>query len=358
MSVVRRFGIVLGYLVVNVIALAACGGPTTPTTVTPPVVTADPPRITCPASQTAQSPDGGAMTVTFAPTVANGQLPVSTICTPLSGSAFSIGQRTVTCTVTDALQRAASCSFLVTVLNPPVLASTAFLAFGDSITYGEDGQNSIAPSRSLMSARVHPSVQFPLAQQYPQELQQSLDARYTAQMPLVANQGKPGESAGDPATLIRFMGLTSTRAYSVALILEGSNDIFYGDASQEPSAIDGLRAMIRNAKGLGIRPYLATIPPMNPVACDPVCRGRDGSSLVSGLNDSIRALAATEGVTLVDVNQGFANNLTLIGPDGLHPNADGYAKIAELFLQSIKQTLETSSAASGVVNLRRSSAAR
>ena len=47
-----------------------------------------------------------------------------------------------------------------------------------------------------------------------------------------------------------------------------------------------------------------------------------------GFNDSVRALAATEGVTLVDVYQAFGGNLALLGPDGLHPSADGYAKIA------------------------------
>ena len=61
-----------------------------------------------------------------------------------------------------------------------------------------------------------------------------------------------------------------------------------------------------------------------------------------GLNDSIRALAASEGVTLVDVNQGFS--FGLLGIDGLHPNADGYAKIADVFYGAIKSTLETSPA--------------
>ena len=48
---------------------------------------------------------------------------------------------------------------------------------------------------------------------------------------------------------------------------------------------------------------------------------------------------------LVDVYQGFGGNLALVGPDGLHPSADGYAKIADLFFTAIKQTLETPVAA-------------
>jgi hypothetical protein len=40
-----------------------------------------------------------------------------------------------------------------------------------------------------------------------------------------------------------------------------------------------------------------------------------------------------------------------LGPDGLHPSGDGYAKIADLFFTAIKSTLETSSS-SGVRTLR------
>jgi lysophospholipase L1-like esterase len=103
--------------------------------------------------------------------------------------------------------------------------------------------------------------------------------------------------------------------------------------------------MIRDARSRDIRPYLATIPPMNPAACSPVCRGL-AWSLVSGFNDSVRGLAMAENVPLVDVYQGFEGNFALLGPDGLHPSAEGYAKIAELFFTAIKQTLEVPSMSS------------
>ena len=339
---------------VAAIVLDACGGTTAPTRVPVPVpITPDPPKITCPASQSAQSVDGtGGATVSFnTPTVVSGQAPMTTTCTPAAGSSFAVGQKTVTCTVTDALQRADSCSFLVTVLNPPMLSTTSFLSFGDSITAGEDGQNSVAPSSSVMSSRFHPAVLFPFAQRYPQELQQLLVDRYKTQSPFVDNQGVPGEAASDPVALRRFTSLTASRKYSVALIMEGTNDLYDRDDHIFPFAIDGLRSMIRDAKGKGIRPYLATIPPMNPSACVPVCRGLPWS-LVSGFNDSVRTLATTEGVTLVDVYQGFNGNLALVGPDGLHPSSEGYAKIADLFFASITQTLETSSASSVVTRHR------
>jgi len=280
-------------------------------------------------------------TVAFAaPTIASGQAPVVTNCTPSTGSPFTVGQKTVNCQATDALQRTDSCSFVVTVLEPPKLTTTSFLAFGDSITAGEDGQNSTASSVATMSARLHPSVLFPQAQRYPQELQQSLASRYKTQNPTVANQGNPGELARDRGTLARFSSLTSSRQYSVVLIMEGTNDLYDRDDRVVPLAIEGLRQMIRDARSRNIRPYLATIPPMNPAACSPVCRGL-AWSLVSGFNDNVRGLAASEAVPLVDVYQGFGGNLALVGPDGLHPAADGYAKIADLFFTAIKQTLET-----------------
>jgi len=341
------------------VMLASCGGSTTPTQVPPPPPpTPDPPKITCPAPQTVQSTDGASATVTFAaPSIANGQAPVVTTCTPSTGSPFTVGQKTVSCQVTDALQRTDSCSFVVTVLEPPKLTATSFLAFGDSITLGEDGQNSTASSVASMSARLHPSVLFPQAQRYPQELQQSLAARYKTQTPTVTNQGNPGEMAGSRGTLSRFSSLTSSRQYAVVLIMEGTNDLFDRDDRLVPAAIDGLRQMIRDAKSRSMRPFLATVPPMNPAACSPVCRGL-AWSLVSGFNDNVRALAASEGVPLVDVYQGFGGNLALVGPDGLHPSADGYAKIADLFFTAIKQNLEVPPAPSALSLLRAPSGRR
>ena len=102
---------------------------------------------------------------------------------------------------------------------------TSFLSFGDSITAGEDGQNSVAFDRTIMSSRFHPFVLFPIDQRYPQELQQELASRYKTHSPTVSDQGNPGEAASDPATLRRFTSLTSSGRFSVALIMEGTNDL-------------------------------------------------------------------------------------------------------------------------------------
>ena len=103
--------------------------------------------------------------------------------------------------------------------------------------------------------------------------------------------------------------------------------------------------MLRTAKGLGVRPYLATVPPMNPAGS----RGRLGYAAVPPLNDQIRLLASSEGVTLVDVYLAFNGNLTLLGNDGLHPNAAGYELIARTFFTALRTTLEVSGPAAAPI---------
>ena len=61
----------------------------------------------------------------------------------------------------------------------------------------------------------------------------------------------------------------------------------------------------------------------------------------------------SENVPLVDVYQGFNGNLGLLGPDGLHPSAEGCVKIADLFFSAIKQTLEVPSATTVQTTYRR-----
>jgi lysophospholipase L1-like esterase len=331
------------------LSLLGCRSPTTPI---PPDST-NPPKITCPAPLTLQSPNGLAMPVTYGTaTVTDGKAPVNAGCTPVSGATFPVGESTVTCTATDSLQRSAMCTFNVTVVPPPLLRETSFLAFGDSLTWGEDGRNS-ATSSSASSLRIRPYVRLPLPETYPGALQQRLASTYPTQTPIVFNAGNPGESVTDSGTFGRFTRLTSSGQYRVVLIMEGSNDLGDRDAAIVPSVIQGLRQMIGDAKSRGIRPFLATVPPMTPGGSRALAW-----SLVGPFDDRIRELAANESVTLVDVFQGFGNDFTLIGSDGLHPNAQGYAKIADLFFAAIRQTLEVSSVAVSVASQPRRSVTR
>ncbi len=181
-------------------------------------------------------------------------------------------------------------------------------------------------------------------------------ARYKVQLPTVKNEGKPGEAVTDPGTLPRFVVLTSSRQYEAVLIMEGTNDLQKAHnaaslSSQEGilgSAAAGLRQMVGDAKSRGLRPLLATIPPMNPSGS----RGAVyGAELVSSFNDRIRSVAAAENITLVDVQLAFGGNLALLSSDGVHPNADGYNTIAGAFFDAIRRTLENrTSVASSIMS--------
>jgi lysophospholipase L1-like esterase len=287
-------------------------------------------------------------------TVAGGAPPVAVSCTPASQAVFPIGSTTVTCTATDTRQRTASCTFGVTVLAAPTISATRFVAFGDSITSGQNGANSLTGLGE--SARIYPRVFFPASKTYPGVLQQLLASRYTTQTFVVANQGNPGERVADSATLSRFSNAVSGGQMEAVLIMEGANDLADRDARITSSVIANLRLMLRDAKSRNLRPFLATIPPEVPGG-NPE-RGL-GWSLVVPFNNELRALAASEGVTLVDVYAALASDTTrYVGFDGLHLTEEGYAKVADAFFTSLKSTLErpptlSSSPSRAVVSSRR-----
>ena len=283
---------------------------------------------------------GDAITVVYSsPSVVGGTSPIATACTPASGSTFPLGSTTVSWTATDAQQRASTCTLTVTVTAPPRIRRTKVVAFGDSITLGQDGQDSLtvrSPGPLTFLKSVYLS-----GREYPTVLLAALQARYTLQAGalVMTNQGLSAEPAGDPTTLTRFTSAIS--GTQVVLILEGSNDLYNGfrDSLTVEAGLTCLQRMVRAAKAAGVVALLATVPPMNPTGCTPACRGFS-AALVPAFNDRIRLLAATENVTLVDVYKEFNGDLTLISPDGLHPNAAGYERIASAFFQSIKGTLE------------------
>ena len=334
------------------VSLLACGhGSTAPTSTAP--------SITCPiAPAPVESLDGSAQPVSFpAPTVTGGQAPLNTTCAPNSGSTFTVGTTTVNCTTSDAQARTASCSFPVIVEPPPVLPVSTFLAFGDSITWGEDGRD----PASVNALGQHVYVQL-VGQTYPDDLQSDLQARYKQQQVSVTNAGCPGETLSDPgrfsdkvncrgireddpSAFRRFTSLASLHQWDVVLLMEGSNDVNLaaGDSTVLPVAIGYLRQMIDAGKANGMRVLVATVPPMVPPGAFSRAKG---AAVVPTFNDQVRALATSEGVPLADVYQAFGSDApTLIGFDGLHPNPDGYKRIADTFFAAIKNSIETQPAA-------------
>ena len=342
-------------LIVLALGAAAChhGSPTQPCTSADcaPVQTLS---LVCPSdvSLTTPAPTVTSTTVPYGtPTVTGGTPPVSSNCTPASSSVFASGTTMVTCTATDSIARAATCSLGVTVNVPaspiPMLQGTTLLAFGDSITAGDNGCNNPC------------TLSIDEATSYPKVLNRLLSARYTRQTIYVDSEGKGGETAVDGAG--RLGGLLGGSVPDALLLLEGVNDF---DNDESPSqVISALRSDVEAAKGSGVkRIFLATLTPE-------IARGLRAYGLPTDLyttNDLIRSLAAQEGVVLVDafaaLNVDLLANVadpqvwtqTTNGPeqgDGLHLTIAGRAALAQAFLAAIEANFEVTPSTPGTQRL-------
>lgn len=316
---------------VCLVTTASCGGSTTSPTPPPP-----PPTLTlsCPAPLTLTSPSGAPTSVHYGTvTSTGGTAPVQLSCTPANDAIFPIGTTTVSCTGTDAKNVTAACTFAITVTAPPRIALTSFLAFGDSMTAGE------ITDPTALGTLFDKLVVVP-SKAYPADLLLELSTRYTAQTIQVTNAGLSGEPVESPGTLPRLNSYLSGGAYQALLLMDGANDINSRDSKSIAPTVAGMDQMIKAAKGRGLRVFLATLPPQNPLGS----RGT-GAILLQPYNDALRNLAAADGATLVDVFQAFNGDVTtLIGVDGLHPTTAGYQRIADTFFASLRQTLELPSA--------------
>lgn len=288
--------------------------------------------ISCSESIARGTINAGGLSVAYSePEVRGGQNPVNVACDKESGSMFPIGQTTVTCTATDALQREARCTFGVTVTKLPQLSRLRYMAFGDSITAGEITFPVSAGSTPLISKQVIvPSASYPTV------LQRLLRARYQFQADqiTVGNHGVGGERANDSRN--RFFSVLNSTRPEVVLILTGHNDIPGGQDGAASGAANEVRIMAQGARTQGARVFIATPVP-----------GRPGGNrtidpfLLLDYAGRMRHVAAQEGAVLVDLHAAMLPDVVrYIGVDGLHPNEAGYARIAELFLEAIQRELE------------------
>lgn len=324
--------------------LVACGSHKTDNSPPPPPV--GNPKIACPANQTVVAP-GSSIVVSYPPPVAtDGTPPLTTTCKPASGTSFPIGVNDVVCTTSDAIERQATCTFQVTVTPAPLVKGTNFLAFGDSITAGEVTN----PTYLLV---VRPDLS------YPTDLQKLMTGRYISQTVSVTNCGQPLETADDGVDRLRSVlaggscdsTLQTGRrtlgggAFDALLLLEGINDLNSGDPSSIGVVRNALQTDIRNARSAGVQQvFLSTLTPAFAF----------GGNMVPAMNDQIRALAASEGVVLVDAYAAFGGqSTTLIGVDGLHPTTEGYQALAQTFFAQIQANFETPMTSAGVRRKRR-----
>lgn len=196
------------------------------------------------------------------------------------------------------------------------LAATSFLAFGDSITYGTVAVSSLGGFRLVGTP-----------DSYPTQLESLLVAGYPYQTIAMDNQGYPGERSEEG--VMRLPGTLAATTAEVMLLLHGANDldaIGLGVGSIPESAAN-IDSMVQQAQAAGLTVILANLPPEDPILRD------IAAPLVPQLNQAIATVAATRQVHLIDLYAGM--DLSLIGPDGLHPTPLGYQRIADLFFGAI-----------------------
>jgi lysophospholipase L1-like esterase len=196
--------------------------------------------------------------------------------------------------------------------------TNVYMAFGDSITFGE-GSNDGSGYRSYLEANLR---------------------SYWGGTASVRNEGKSATRSNAGAG--RIGGSLDRTRPAYTLILYGTNDwndIECRDDRFPCYTIDSLRSMIRDARSVQSNPILGTIIPVNPAFADRQATERN--DWVKRMNDQIRALARTERVAVADLHAAFLRQASLppLYTDFLHPNEQGYALIAQEFLRGITQPL-------------------
>ena len=284
-------------------------------------------QITCPASIVVPQVITSAEIVSYPiPATSGGAAPVTTVCSPLSGTMFPLGDTTVQCTATDRNGRQAGCAFSVS-LRHRELAVTRFLAFGDSLTEGENGRPGF--------------IDTPNA--YPTFLQRMFAERVPQQSITVVNAGRGGERVTENDERLKDrIGATQAQ---VLLLLEGINDLAGGVSPASVAA--ALRDSIETARDRGAQyVFVSTLLPTATDNClnqagAPRCRGGDiPIPRIVETNQMIRELTPAEGAHLVDPFDEFmANRATFIDIDGLHLRPDGNRALASAFLSRILERI-------------------
>jgi lysophospholipase L1-like esterase len=332
-------------LAIVVMAAAACGhhgGGTPPDPVG--VLT-----ITCPADFTKQVEQTPASVTFDAPVATGGVAPISTSCSPASGTSFPTGVTDVLCVATDANQARAQCVFHLTVDFVGRLQGTRFLAFGDSITAGEDGTDSSPAWRR--PSNVNDAIAYPTV------LTKLLKDRYTSQAGdiVVTNAGVSLEKAASDDAQQRLVDEIDASHPDVLLLLEGTNDVNDYDSLDDIDKVaQALTHDVTRAQQHGVK--LVLLSTLLPQVGRPRGENPDG---IAPTNDAIRDVAARTGAVLVDAYAAFEPQKTmLISADGLHPTTDGYALLAKVFLDAIAANFQQAAAPAAPQMFRRPATAQ
>jgi acyl-CoA thioesterase-1 len=306
------------------VGVSACGGHRGPTAPVPTTL-----ALSCPPRIDATANDGVGAGVTFDPAVAGGTPPISIECSPAAGQ-FPVGETRVTCHASDAASQTATCDFPVVVVVPPRITFTRFDAFGDSITEGV-----VSPTPTLLERLAMPDA-------YPGKLETMLSMRYTGQTIAVINQGRGGETLANGRK--RLPGVLDADRPQVLLLLEGINNIRGVSTAQLAADLD---TMVVSARRRGVQVIMATL---LPISSSRERRMPGTMADIQALNGQIVRIASKYRLgPVVDLFSAFSSSSTLIGADGLHPTAEGYTRIAEIFFDAVRSRYEEMSPPESVI---------
>ena len=286
------------------------------------------PTLGCPANLTQTGVVGSSRAVNYPlPSLSGGHPPVTVSCTPSSGNEFPLGATLVTCNGRDALNQQRTCAFTVT-LTPLLLGVTKFVAFGDSLTEGENG---VEPNGPCPTGGRVLCLDIPNA--YPNVLARRLRDDFPTQTTTVVNAGISGNRAQDDVA--RLPGVLSEHQPGALLILHGFNDLRRDGADAVTEVVGAIRDQIEIAREAGVRHvFVSTLLP--PGTGFRMIDLED----IQEVNDGLRQMVPAEGARLVDIFPLFlGQESTLIAADGLHLTPAGYRVLAEAFYAAIRDAL-------------------
>ena len=148
----------------------------------------------------------------------------------------------------------------------------------------------------------------------------------------VVNQGINGERSDEIA--VRFDEDVIAKKPAIVVVIAGVNDIYQGRPAQHVK--DQLAAMYARARVPDIAVVAGTIIPYNRATADQ-------NACMHEVNAWIRAQADAGLVTFADTRAAVAApgnpDLLVSSPDGLHPDADGYRRMADAIAPAIERVL-------------------
>jgi lysophospholipase L1-like esterase len=155
------------------------------------------------------------------------------------------------------------------------------------------------------------------------------------------NRGISGQTS--PQMLVRFRPDVINLKPKVVVILAGTNDIAENTGPMRLEDTESnLQSMSDLSTANGIRVVLCSVLPAKSFWWH---KGIDPRAKIAKLNEWIRAYAARHGFPYVDYYDAMADKegalRSDLSPDGVHPNAEGYAIMAPLAETAIAQALST-----------------